>query len=158
MPDLNPLVFYINLTMNDHNCTAKATSRVLIDEIVEKVNRWINRDIFKLTIQECINEQTKEVVCDVLPSQIRSLLKPFGEVIPRTVFGNMFSRSIDNATQSWETLMDLFNNSLERYRMDVDTLSKGNQTVFSRSLKILMHHTDLETLLVCSVSVIRFYC
>lgn len=97
----------------------------LSDEVRAVVEPWIERDISRFTLAECIDDETGNLKQYFLPHNILEIIRPCNTLVKRTVFTKLFSTNINHPGQTWETISDAYEKSHRMYLSDVQRFIEG---------------------------------
>ena len=82
---------------------------LLSDDIARSVEGWME---LEPTAAECIDGESGEIDCAVIPHEVRTIIEPFSELWNRTVFRKAIGiHMLNDEGRTWDDLIKAFHDS-----------------------------------------------
>ena len=97
------------------------------------VDGWLRRNRDTLKFSDCLST-TGEVLCDVIPSELREVLLTFDELQTKRIFNRLYSKRIKQMANNPGQLIDLLNvyeKAAKKYNEEMERLNSGKLVNYS---------------------------
>ena len=91
------------------------------------VDGWLRRNRDTLKFSDCLS-MMGEVVCDVIPNELREILLTFDELQPKKIFSRLYDKHVKQMASNPGELIDLlavYEKASKKYKEDMERLNSG---------------------------------